>query len=237
MYDAILNIDFEIFEFLYKILRLGEVTSKLRSYVNHFFMVANVLGEFFILVPLILVVWLSSRKKSIFWSRIFFITCALFISTFFFAIPKNLVKRDRPYKEYIKKDGQLPPWFNEYLHIQTDINKPERGILKKRGFPSGHTNFAFTIAGIIIVIYSMKAGAFFLVWAFFTGLGRIYGGLHFPTDVLGGITTGLLGVFCTVLLFRLIGAYWQKFRSMHALIPQNPETSERILARKTKDAG
>lgn len=214
MYDAILNIDFDLFEFLYKFLRPGEATSKLRSYVNHFFMVANVLGEFFILAPLIAVVWFSTRKRSVFWFRLTFLVCALLISTLIFAIPKNISKRDRPYKEYIKKDGKLPPWFNEFLHIQTDINEPERGIIKRRGFPSGHTNFAFTVAGIIVVIYGFKTGAFFLFWAFLTGIGRIYGGLHFPSDVLGGMTTGLLGVYCTVLLFRLLAVHWSRFRIM-----------------------
>ena len=225
MYDTILNIDFDVFEFLYNFLRPGEAASKLRSYINHFFMVANVLGEFFILVPLIAVVWFSTRKRSVFWFRLTFMISALLISTLIFAIPKNLVKRDRPYKEYIKKDGKLPSWFNEFLHIQTDINEPERGIVKLRGFPSGHTNFAFALAGIIIVIYGFKTGIFFLFWAFLTGIGRIYGGLHFPSDVLGGIATGLLGVYCTVLLFRLISVYWTKFRTMLMSLSINSDKS------------
>src|SRR2546430_7170703 len=60
------------------------------------------------------------------------------------------------------------------------------------GFPSGHTTNAFTVA---TVIWSRYPGwrIPFLLLASATGVSMIILGLHFPSDVIGGI---FLGVFC-----------------------------------------
>jgi len=60
------------------------------------------------------------------------------------------------------------------------------------GFPSGHTTNAFTVATVIWSRYA--AWRFpFVVLAISTGVSMIILGLHFPSDVLGGV---FLGIFC-----------------------------------------
>ncbi len=62
-------------------------------------------------------------------------------------------------------------------------------------FPSGHTSRAFTVATIIWNRYP-KWRIPFLALAVGTGISMILVGYHFPSDVLGGIFTGIaIGTF------------------------------------------
>jgi undecaprenyl-diphosphatase len=67
---------------------------------------------------------------------------------------------------------------------------PESG----NSFPSGHTAFLFAIA-LIIYFWKPKWGWFFFISGLLVGLARIYVGVHWPFDILGGIVIGLLSGF------------------------------------------
>jgi undecaprenyl-diphosphatase len=58
-------------------------------------------------------------------------------------------------------------------------------------FPSGHTILAFALA-FSVYFYNKKLGSVFLFLAALVGLGRIYVGVHYPLDILGGILVGAL---------------------------------------------
>lgn len=94
--------------------------------------------------------------------------------------------------------------------------RPERQVgafghkLKDGSFPSGHslTSFAFWIMlAIATVIFGAPLWVCALLWLgaittiVLTGLSRIYLGVHFPSDVLGGYSIGL--VWCIVCYFVL----------------------------------
>jgi len=61
-------------------------------------------------------------------------------------------------------------------------------------FPSNATCVGFSLA-TAIWFYSRRAGAVAFVLAFLLGLSRIAGGVHFPSDVLGGAAIGSLSAY------------------------------------------
>lgn len=65
----------------------------------------------------------------------------------------------------------------------------------KYSFPSGHTSLAFTIATILGLSYKFKNIKLIyiaLVIAAIVGFSRVYVGVHYPGDILGGMIIGVL---------------------------------------------
>jgi len=58
-------------------------------------------------------------------------------------------------------------------------------------FPSGHTSRAFALAGFLAWRFPGRAGFAGLGFAILSGVSRIYLGVHWPSDVVGGAALGL----------------------------------------------
>jgi len=60
-------------------------------------------------------------------------------------------------------------------------------------FPSGHASAYFALA-LAIFYLNKKLGWWFLISSLLMGIARIFVGIHWPTDILGGIVIALLSV-------------------------------------------
>lgn len=68
-------------------------------------------------------------------------------------------------------------------------------------FPSGHTGSAFAISIVLWLLLSKKAGLMGIVAIFLSilmGLSRLYVGIHYPSDVIGGVFLGIATAFLAV---------------------------------------
>ncbi|NGX45425.1 MAG: hypothetical protein K940chlam2_00579 [Chlamydiae bacterium] len=105
--------------------------------------------------------------------------------------------------------------LKQYFHMPRPCQiDPSVAILclKSFGFPSGAAQTGTLIAGAAFVKcrhmgYKIAAAIF----ALFLYFSRIYLGVHFFTDILGGIAVGIGLIFIYVKLFPLIEKHWAKF--------------------------
>jgi len=70
-------------------------------------------------------------------------------------------------------------------------------------FPSTHTTVMATVAAAYLFCKS-KFSLLFLFLMFWVGFARIYVGVHYPLDILGGIIYGLFAILLTILLNKKI---------------------------------
>lgn len=71
-------------------------------------------------------------------------------------------------------------------------------------FPSGHMTFFIPIV-LTAWLMNRKAGIWLSVGAVLIGISRIAVGIHWPSDILGGILIGAVSFFTTYYLLRLKG--------------------------------
>jgi len=94
--------------------------------------------------------------------------CSLLFSQIIILFIKYLIKRKRPFKS------------------SQNIKLIETMNFDPYSFPSGHTVNAFIFAHIIKKNTNINLD----LLPYFVGLSRIYLGVHYPSDVLGGIILG-----------------------------------------------
>lgn len=57
-------------------------------------------------------------------------------------------------------------------------------------FPSGHVVFFFALSGVVFT-HDRKAGTLFLLLSAVIAVSRVFAGIHWPSDVLGGAVIGI----------------------------------------------
>lgn len=135
-----------------------------------FFRVVTKLGDggmIWILIAVILLIFKKTRK----------IGCMMILSLFGSLVInnlllKNIVERARPYE-----------MIQDLLPL---IAKPT-----DYAFPSGHTASSFAAAGILYRKLPKRFGIPALILATLIGFSRLYLGVHYPSDVLCGIISGV----------------------------------------------
>ena len=78
-------------------------------------------------------------------------------------------------------------------------------------FPSGHTGSAFALAVVIFMVMDRKYGIIALILASLMGFSRLYVGIHYPSDVLGGVILGVVTSVIAVKCFPDSSRLMKKF--------------------------
>lgn len=139
-------------------------------------------GWFWILFTLVLILY--RRTKLVGVASALSLILGFLVTNLFL---KNLVARTRPYD------------FSTL--IVPLIARPH-----DYSFPSGHTCASFACALICFHLLPKKAGVPVLILAVLVAFSRLYLGVHYPTDVLGGFLIALVG---SSLVLKTC-PYWEK---------------------------
>ncbi len=83
--------------------------------------------------------------------------------------------------------------------------RPGAAYLKNPGFPSDHVLFAtFLTVAVWFSTRKKYVAITLLVLTIIMGVGRVLALVHTPIDIIGGLTFGLVGVFCYRLLDKKV---------------------------------
>lgn len=118
------------------------------------------------------------KNRQIFWVALL---SAILSRGIFTEVIRYFYQRPRPYLALAD------------VNILAEINR------QTPAFPSGHSAFMFAIA-FAIYLFDKKIGLTLVSAALVFGFARVYIGIHWPSDILGGILAALLSVY---LVFRL----------------------------------
>jgi undecaprenyl-diphosphatase len=90
------------------------------------------------------------------------------------------------------------------VHIVSWIRLPS-GMRFDESFPSQHALHNFAMAAFFVSIFKRNKWIH-LLWfvALVISLGRLYQGLHYPSDVLGGVAIGISIGFLFAFLFNIL---------------------------------
>lgn len=116
---------------------------------------------------------------------------------------KNVFERLRPCHN---------PDIKDLIHI---VNGKCGG---KFGFVSSHATNTFALAMFTSLFFRIKWVSYSIfIWAIIVSYSRIYLGVHFPFDVLGGAGLGILVGLVTYKLYLFVLNYYRKKRSRKEL--------------------
>lgn len=143
-------------------------------------------GAVWILLTLVLLIFPKTRRAGMFSAMA--MIGSLLINNI---VLKNLFARTRPY-ELIEGLKLIisPAW--DY------------------SFPSGHTGTSIASAVSMAPELPRRWAVLLLILAVVIAFSRLYVGVHFPTDVLGGLVTGLAAAWTARRLLPFAEAAWRK---------------------------
>jgi len=128
--------------------------------------------------------YLYLQKNELFKPTVYVVLIAFALELPIYRLLKNSIRRVRPFNAHDVKNMVFP--LDEY------------------SFPSGHTSAAFLVATIIAYFTPFLTIPIF-IFAFLVGMARIYLGVHYPSDIIGGIFFGSgMAILAIVIVEKLI---------------------------------
>jgi len=99
----------------------------------------------------------------------------------------------------------LKPWFGRIRPCRTEgLVRIVEGCSGYYSFPSNHAANAAVFATLWFLLFSRFQGALAVLCAFVIGMSRVYLGVHYPTDIIGGFIWGTsLGLVSYLIWQRL----------------------------------
>ncbi len=126
---------------------------------------------FVMIFILIFLIWKDKLDEGLFFKAI---ALSFFTRFVLLKIIRRFIERNRPF-------------------ITHNVNLLIRR-LSDLSFPSGHSTFFFTLS-FIIWFGNKEIGSWMLLNSFLIGLSRVFVGVHYPLDILGGSFLGYLIAF------------------------------------------
>jgi len=139
-------------------------------------------GEYFIYIACATALYFCYQKYGLQWKQYITVGISLISAITAFEIIKRWTARLRPFLEF------------NVQHILSDYSY---------AFPSGHTTIMFALATAVF-FFNKKLAYFLYASGVIIGLARVAGGVHYPSDILGG---AMLGVFTAVIVYKL----WERY--------------------------
>ncbi|MFH1424033.1 MAG: phosphatase PAP2 family protein [Candidatus Nealsonbacteria bacterium] len=81
-------------------------------------------------------------------------------------------------------------WLRPRPFVENNVNLLVE-VAAKPSFPSGHASVCFALS-FVVYHYHKKAGIAFFAASFLISIARVFVGVHWPLDILGGAVVGIL---------------------------------------------
>lgn len=144
-------------------------------------------GSLYVIGPLLFFGLLFFKRKQVFrYFALIFVPLLLNHSLIEFL--KAYYERPRPYHFFA---ALYPP---QTVNVLFDLP----GNLS---FPSGHASSSFLTAMLLVVFFGKRLRPFYALAAL-VAFSRMYIGVHYPSDLIGGIAVAFLTGFLTFLIYR-----------------------------------
>lgn len=171
------------------VFRLFNISGKRAHWLDVIMLSLTQMGNFIFCVIIALIFFIKGNRLLAYELTLGILTLGLVVG-----IMKILIHRTRP--------------FNKLKDIRI-VGSRASG----QSFPSGHTSQAFFMVAIILHYFNVNAILWLVLYgvALLVGITRIYVGMHYPRDVLGGAILGtawgIIGIIVNSYIFNLLGIH------------------------------
>ena len=174
---------------------------------TRFFMIITIAGSlwFWIIVTFLFGLYFIKNNEK---SNASLILFALIFSTLLVLLFKELIMRPRP--QEILLFNNIGSISRSYWGIDLRYSNLINSVLNssKFSFPSGHSTRTITMFKLFSSIFK-KYRYFFLIISILILFSRLFLGVHYPLDLLGGLILGLISAHFSLFFIKLLNNEFQ----------------------------